>query len=528
MDVQTLVAENKSLKETIARLKFELDNLKRMLFGRTSERYVPTPAQINQLNLFSELIEQSEAEQRALEASLEEAQSVKETITYERNKPQAKPHPGRTPIPDHFPVEEVVIEPQEDTTGLVKIGEQRSEYVEYKPASLIRKVIIRPQYATPDPETVVDTQTQTVESSRILIAELPSRPIPKSIAGASLLAYIMVAKFVDHQPFYRQIQHFLREYDWRVHKSTINSWFAATCCLLEPLYQELVRQTLNTDYIQADESKIQVLTKVAKDKNGKPIKQEGEKPAKQQLGWMWVVHNPLNNYVIFNYEDNRSAKAALQTLKSFTKGYLQTDAYASYNAIAARADVCPLGCLSHVRRKFFDALKSDPNRAQYALDIFKAIYAFERQAKDFDPQQRYDYRLQHTALLYQNLKDWADEQSVVVTPKSPMGQALTYLHNQWPNLKTIFLDGRLLVDNNLIENIIRPLALGRKNYLFAGSHQAAQRIAMMYSFMATCKAKGINPFQWLTHTLEHIADTKITQLHTLLPGYLHQSDHPDL
>ena len=212
-------------------------------------------------------------------------------------------------------------------------------------------------------------------------------------------------------------------------------------------------------------------------------------------------------------------KAASQTLKSFIKGYLQTDGYASYNGIASLADVYRLGCLSHVRRKFFDALKSDPTRAEYAMGIFKTIYAFEEQAKDFDPEQRKAYRLEHTATLYQKLKDWADEQSLVVTPKSPLGKALTYLHNQWPNLKTIFLDGRLLVDNNLIENIIRPLALGRKNYLFAGSHEAAQRMAMIYSFMATCKAKGVNPMQWLTHTLEHIADTKRSQLHTLLPGY---------
>ncbi|RME94238.1 MAG: hypothetical protein D6772_14950 [Bacteroidetes bacterium] len=140
-------------------------------------------------------------------------------------------------------------------------------------------------------------------------------------------------------------------------------------------------------------------------------------------------------------------------------------------------------------------------------------------SKDFTAEQRKVYRLEQLAPLYQTLKAWADEQAPATTPKSPLGKAITHLQNQWPYLKTLFLDGRLRIDNNLIENIIRPLALGRKNYLFAGSHQAAQRSAMIYSFMATCKAKGVNPFEWLRQTLEVIADTKYSQLHTLLPGY---------
>jgi len=500
-----LIAENAGQKAQIAQLKFQLEQLQRLVFGAKSERFIPQQQNPEQLNLFT-TDQGPDGEQEA------EADPAKETITYQRTKPAAKSHPGRSPIPEHFPVQEVIIEPKQDTHGLVKIGEERSEYVEYTPASLIKKVIIRPKYAKPKKDG--DTQ--------VLMATLPSRPIEKGIAGASLLAHLIVAKFVDHLPFYRQIQRFKREYDWVLAKSTINSWFASVCHLFEPLYQVLVGQALQTDYLMADESKIKVLTHMAKDKNGKPISNSDKKAekSKQQLGWMWVVHNPLNGLVVFNYEDSRSAEAANGLLQNYTQGYLQTDGYSSYNGIAARLGVHRIGCMAHVRRKFFDAKSNDPKRAEYALNTFKAIYDHERKAAQLTAQQRHAYRLEHTAPIYQRFKDWMDDQVVLITPKSPTGQAFTYAQNQWSNLCTIFEDGRLLIDNNLIENKIRPLALGRKNYLFAGSHQAAQRIAMMYSFIATCKAQQVNPLVWFTDTLNKLPDTKLSQLHTLLPGYV--------
>lgn len=512
MTKATLLAENKAIKAENAQLKFRLDQLERLLFGSKSERFVADQVPAEQLNMFS----QAPAEQPAAVA---EQEPLKETISYERQKPVAQPkHPGRRPIPEHFPVQEQVIEPEADTTGMVKIGEERTEWVEYSPASLIKKVIIRPKYVEQA------EQQQEQEHTKILIGELPSRPINKSIAGASLLAHILIAKYVEHLPFYRQIKRFERDYQWRIHQSTINSWFVAVCSLLEPLYELHQEQLLQQDYLQGDESRIKVLTRIAKDKEGKPknasaqnTSTSGQKGSKQMLGWMWVVRCPSTRQVLFVYEDNRSKKAAGKVWKHFKGGYIQTDGYQAYNAIAARGDVQRLGCWAHVRRKFFEARSNDGQRAEFALNLIQQIYAHERTAADYSADQRKDYRAAHLRPLFEQFKQWLDEQNIYVTPKSPIGKAFTYALNQWPTLMTIFADGRLLIDNNHIENKIRPLALGRKNYLFCGSHQAAQRAAMLYSFMASCKEHHLNPYEWLHDTLARIADTKKSDLKLLLP-----------
>lgn len=493
--MQQVIEANRLLREQNARLKFELETLKRLIFGQKSERFIPAEVAAEQLSLFGQKAE-------------EEATPVTETITYERKKASGKPHPGRHPIPEHFPVKEVVIQPDEDTTGLVKIGEERSETVEYTPASLEKKVTIRPKYAHP----------QADGSTRVLIAPPPVRPIEKAIAEASLLASIIIAKFVDHLPFYRQIKRFKRDFDWEVSPGTLGDWFAACCTLLKPLYDLMVQMATTCDYLQGDESRIQVLSAQRYDENGKPVKPKPDKAGKSHRGWMWVVHAPLLRLVVFNYEKGRTAEAAKILLKNFT-GDLQVDGYSSYDQICARADVRRIGCWAHNRRKFFDARSNDSRRAEKALGMTQQIYAHESQCRHLAAEERKAYRNEHIRPIMDEFKNWLDEQAPYVTPKSAIGQAFTYAQNQWPFLYAILEDGRLELDNNLIENKIRPLALGRKNYLFAGSHEAAQRIAMMYTFLGTCAANGINPYEWLKATLEKIPTTKLSELHTLVPGY---------
>ena len=212
---------------------------------------------------------------------------------------------------------------------------------------------------------------------------------------------------------------------------------------------------------------------------------------------------------------------APKELLSNYKGYLQTDGYAVYDKLERTIpDIRLVGCWVHARRKFHEALDNDSKRSKHVLSIFSEMYKHEDvcREKKYSAEKRKLYRNKHLKPLLDKLKEWIEEECIKVTPKSPIGKAMSYTQNQWPKLKRVLEDGRLELDNNPVENKIRPLALGRKNYLFAGSHPAAQRIAMMYSFFASCKLNDVNPREWLTYVLENVNDTKITDIHTLLPN----------
>jgi len=475
----SLSSENACLSSEIASLKHELSQLKKLIYGSKSEKHVSVVSDEQQLNLFAE----SDTDM----VQTTEPQEVKEQITYTRKKNTTK-HPGRHPLPDHLPVQEVIIEPDVDTTHMTKVSEVITDTLEYTPASLVIKRIIRPQYAKAD-------------GQGIMIGQLPDRPIPKAIAEASLLAYIFVFKFVDHQPFYRIIVGFKRDYNWTLSPSTLNNWFSQCCILLEPLYNLMKEKLLDCGYIQADESPIKVLDKKLK--------------GKSHHGYQWVYHSPEEKIIVFHYRKGRGMHGPKEFLCQY-KGILQCDGYTVYDKIGKSAGITLAGCTVHVRRKYVEAKENDRNRAIYALDIFKKIYALEAKAKDSENKTK--YRNQHIRPLYLQLKEWIEENSNQVVPKSPIGKAMSYTLSQWDKISNIFSDGKIELDNNLIENKIRPLALGRKNYLFAGSHNGAQRIAMMYSFMATCKANNVNPYQWLKHTLQNIGQASIQDLEKFLPS----------
>jgi transposase len=464
----------KRQEQEISHLKHEIAQLKRLIFGAKSEKYKPTPVAVNQLNMFAEI----EEENQDVEAPTTEVKG------YSKAK---KNHQGRQPLPDHLPLEEIVIEPEEDITGMKKIGEHVTETLDYTPASLIRRRYIRPKYAKSD-------------GSGVIIGSMPDRPLPKTIAEAGLLAHIAVSKFVEHTPFYRQIQKLQRDYQLPIPSSTLNDWFAATCTLLEPLYDKLKKKVLDTEYLQVDESPINVM--------------DNDKQGKTHQGYMWVYHSPLNNLILFNYRKGRGMQGPKELLANY-RGIIQCDGYTVYDKIGKQKNIKLAGCLVHARRKFVEAKDQDGSRANFALEIFKQIYGQEQKAKQSDDRQA--YREKYILPLMHQLKDWMEEEAIRVLPKSAIGKAMSYTLKQWPKLVNIFTDSRIELDNNLIENKIRPLALGRKNYLFAGSHQGAERIALMYSFFASCKANEVNPYQWLKNTLEVIPKTSIQDLDKLLP-----------
>lgn len=465
-----------------SQLEFELAQLKRLVYGSKSEKFKSSEVPAEQLNLFAD----PSQEQTVVEAT--------EQITYERKKKSN--HKGRNELPSHLPVKEIVIEPEEDTTDMVKIGTLISETLDYTPASLIKVVTIRPKY-------IAKEATCEEGNVNFIVAPMPWRPIDKAIAESGLLAHLIVSKFIDHLPFYRQIQRFKRDFRWEPSKSTVNDWFIAICTLLEPLYELMVKKLLKSSLLEVDESTIPV--------------QDRSKKGKTHRGYQWVYYALELGIVVFQYHRSRSIQAPKEFLSNY-KGWIQCDGYTVYDKLAiVYKDIRLAGCWVHARRGFDKSLDSDPILSKKALEIFSKIYKHERICKDYTSIERHTYRMKHTYPLTQELKTWIDEQSIKVLPKSPIGKAMTYCINQWPKLMACFEDGRLPLDNNLIENKIRPLALGRKNYLFAGSHDAAQRIAMIYSFFATCKVHNVNPLEWLTHVLNNIQETKMHQLHTLLP-----------
>jgi transposase len=469
---------------TIEHLEFQLAQLQKLIYGSKREKFIPTVT-ADQMNLF-----EGEQQDQAQEASEEQT----EQITYTRKK--SKEHPGRNALPSHLPVEEIVIEPDEDFSQMEKIGEEVTETLEYTEASLKIKRVIRPKY--------VDRKSEKIHT-----APLPERPFPKLIAETSLLAHILVSKFVDHLPYYRQIKRFDRDFQWKVSQSTINNWMAACCTLLKPLYEQMQHQVLESDYIQADESPIKVL--------------DPDKKGKTHLGYQWVYLAPQKGIVVFHYRRGRGMHGPKEFLMQY-QGRLQCDGYKVYDKIGQRQGIELIGCMVHARRKFYEAKDSDEKRSQYALNIFKQIYGIERENKQKSINEKQIVRLNKIKPLMNQLLDWIQNESLLVLPKSPIGKAMTYYQNQWPKLKNILLHPDNELDNNLIENKIRPLALGRKNYLFAGSDRGAEWAAMMYSFFGTCKIQNANPYEWLVDAMNRIGNTSILDLEKLLPRNQNQLD----
>lgn len=465
----------------IALLKHELSELKRLIYGSKSERFVPAdPRQ----GILFDFPQQQVAEQPV------------EQITYTRNKNQQKKQALRLELPAHLPRVEEVIEPENLPEDAKKIGEAVTEILDYQPANVHVRRIVRPKYIIASN----DEQTQ------IVIANLPTMPIPKGNAGPGILAHILISKFVDHLPFYRQVQMFKRQ-DLTIAESTIGGWFNASCRLLEPLYDTLKKQILSSAYILGDETPIAVLTK--------------DKPGSTHKGYHWVYQDPINKLVLFDYQPGRGREGPDGLLKDF-QGYLQTDGYTAYDNLKNKDKIIHLACMAHARRKFEHARDNDPQRAEKALMMFGKLYDVEREAREnnLHPEQIRLLREEKSVPVLKEMESWLREEIIQVLPASAIGKAYAYTLKLWPRLSRYVEDGRLQIDNNLVENSIRPVALGRKNYLFAGSHDAARQAAMLYSLLATCKINNVEPFAWLKQTLQIIPDHPANKLHTLLPGQL--------
>jgi hypothetical protein len=336
----------------------------------------------------------------------------------------------------------------------------------------------------------------------VIIGELPSFIIPRGIAGAGLLALIIIQKYVDHLPLYRQIEMFKRM-GIEIPSSTMSDWLAMCIKELAPLYEALKTKILSASYLMADETPIKVLDR---DKKGNIT-----------LGYYWVYRDPHSGLVLFDYRPGRGGEGPAEILKNF-EGYLQADGYNVYESLDNKK-ITLFHCMAHARRKFDEALKDDRLRANHVLSEMQKLYAIERTCREmkYSFQQRYELRQEKSIPVLKGLYQWLKDNMTAGNPKSPIRIAINYSLQRWDKLMLYASNGMLEIDNNLVENSIRPVALGKKNYLFAGSHASAQRAAMIYSLLGTCKLKGVDPFQWLKNVFQVLPEWKFNRLEELLP-----------
>lgn len=495
-----LAAERDSLRSTAERLSSERDNLagvvekmrdelrqlRRMLFGRKSERFIPSdPSQLKlDFEGISELSE--EREYAALRASA--PTSRKEPAPRIQRPSEDR---QRRIFSEQLERRDEIIEPDEIPACGKRIGEEITELLEYKPGELYIRRLIRPKYALPNGEGVV-------------IGDLPSLPLPRTNAGPSLLAQLLVGKYQDHLPLHRQIGIFTRA-GVQLKASTVSDWVQGAAELLKPLYECLRRRVLGCDYIQVDESIIPVLDK--------------DKPGAARKGYHWVVRSPELNSLFFHYDKgSRAQYVAVELLKDF-QGAVQSDGYGAYDIYENKQGVLLLGCWAHIRRKFEHALTDDPQRAEYALRVIGKLYAIERRVKEqgLPPDEVKAIREREAYPLIKEFEKWIEHERTSTAPQSSMGKALRYAYALYPRMARYVTDGRYRIDNNLAEQAVRPLALGRKNYLFCRNHEAAYHTAIVYSLLGTCRLWGIDPVKWLTDVFSRIQDCSVKRLEELLP-----------
>lgn len=481
----------------------------RQYFGRKSEKLAHLDP--NQLSLFESRIE----EQQRLEA-IEAAREKAQTQIIESTQKAVAPKVARAnrQLPDTLPVVQVVVEPEAvDLEHYKQIGSETTRTLEFEPGKLYVKETVYPKYGLKN-NTYVPAEGQ----SGVIMAKRVLTPIYKGLPGASLLAEILLQKYEYHVPFYRQVRQF-KHLGLDIPESTLNGWFKPVSELLKPLYEVLKTEVVDSDYIQVDETTLPVIDK------------EKRKAAKEYL---WTVRSVMKNMVFFHYDyGSRSMKTVTNLLGSY-RGHLQSDGYKAYDVFDDNDHVIQVACMAHIRRKFEVALNENQALAEFALSQIQLLYRLERKAdeENISHQERKAMRDQYARPIVESLEVWMEKTYPTVLPKSDIGKAIGYAYSSWCRMKNYLKDGRIKIDNNLIENAIRPLALSRKNFLFAGNHQAAENTAVICSLLATCKAAGVNPREWLIDVLDKMPIMQESgsekDLKELLPGQWSLSQTPTI
>lgn len=486
--------------KTINKLNRELAWLRRKFWGKSSERHVEEND--GQLSFDFGELKLSPEEEAAYKKAEAEAQAYQEQRKTEAEKRHAKNKPVRKPLPENIRREVVEILPigynPEEWELLPESFDEVTEVLAKKPAEYyviryVRKKAVRK-----------DQIDRPIE-----VAPVPLLPIAKSYASSSLLADLIVGKYVDHMPFYRQIEKMKRE-GISLPPPTVNDWFLDVADLLRPLYYRIRDLVLASDYVQADETTVPIV----RDEKHKTVR-----------GYLWQVRAVMQDLLFFHYDHGSRSKDVALGLFAHFSGAMQTDGYAVYDIYEDKEGVLSLVCWAHARRYFERALNNDKARAELALDKIRLLYAVEQQADDkqMSHEERCRLRMDVSVPILMGFEAWLQAEYPKVMPKSPIGKAIHFTLERYDRLSRYVIDGRYRIDSNLVENGQRPVALGRKNYLFCGNDDAAEDAAVIYTMMGCCKAAKVNVYDWLVYFLDHVHDYDYDfgrDLAELLPGAL--------
>lgn len=471
-----------SLFNDLQQARWRVAQLEKQLFGPSSERQPEQNLSKEQilLSLFAAAAQPAatqpvlmlETQEKECRPRRQPAVKVLETVT-ERLEPEEKvcPHCGKEKC---------------------EIGCEKSERYEYVPAKVIRHEIVRPKLAC------------VCGQAGVSIAPLPPTVVAQGQPGASLVAHVLLSKYVDHLPLYRQQQQFER-LGVNFPKSTLGDWVRQGANWLQPVVRQMKQELLAGDYVQVDETPVKV--------------QDPDVPGQCATGWLWVLSKPQGD-VIFEFHPGRGKEYAVKLLGGF-KGYLQRDGYGVYGSLAGdNPGLIPVGCWSHGRRKFIEAVDEQPTQAKPIIDHIAKLYLVERHARDecLTAEQRHQLRKEISQPLLLALHSILEQVQPQVLPQSPVGKAVRYCINEWQALTRYLEDGRLELDNNLTENAIRPSAVGKKNWLFIGHPEAGWRSAVIYSIVVSCQRRSIDPWDYLRDVLTRLPKMKQAELPSILPA----------
>jgi len=482
-----LQALTKEYNQKLSEAEAQIAELKRELFGPKADKL--TPEQEEQLQALNQDL-QDEAQRPAPVSD----QILDREDRADRRGQQRRR--GRHPLPNHLETETVILEPDAKVCSacgkpLERIGEEVSEEIDLIPAKLIRRRTVRPKYACRCGEAGVK------------IAPLPPRLIPQSRLGLGLATHILLSRFDDHLSFYRLEQQFRERHGIVIPRQQMIQWAEQMAIWLRPVYDAMWRQMLAGGYLQVDETPVRVL--------------DPDVAGKAARGYLWFYALPHGD-VILDFDRSRALKVVQQRLKDF-QGTIQTDAYEVYQALERKESrIERIGCLAHARRRFYVALQQDLPDAVWFISQIRRLYQIEDEARELGPAARQAFRQQQAPAIWEALQARAVELQPKSLPKSTLGSALRYFLDEYDALTGYLRDGRYEIDNNLVENSIRPSAVGKRRWLFIGHPDAGWRSAVIYSILVSCRRRGLNPQDYLTDVLRRLPTAKTSDIQDLLPA----------